>query len=171
MTRAIVVALLFNWSAAAQSFDQLKLDHLAAKAKDHTEVTMDAGALQLAGTQLTKNDEAKAKEMLAGLKRLAIRSYEFARDGEYSPADVQQMRGLFQTPGWARVVGMVSKADRESFEIFTKSEGGKASAMALLAAEPKELTLVFLEGTVDIGRLSELGAHFGYSGAKKKGSK
>ena len=169
MIRALIFAL---WTAvaAAQSPEQLNFSSLAAKARESTELTLDASTLALAGKQMT-GDEAKVKGLLAGLKGIVIRSYEFEREGAYTHAEVEQIRRVFQTPGWKRVVAISSKADSENYEVFSKLESGKTTAMALLTTEPKEVTLVYMDGAVDLGQLSELGARFGASGSIKKGTK
>jgi hypothetical protein len=168
MKRAIAIGLVMAASLAAQSIDQLKLDHLKARAREHTELNLTADALGLAASQM-KGDEAKAKALVAGLKGLIVRSYEFNRPGEYAPADVEQMRRLFEGPGWKRTVGVVGK--HESFEVFVKVEGGKNTGAAMLSAEPKELTLVYFNGAVEIGQLADLAVRLGLSGSGKKGSK
>jgi hypothetical protein len=81
------------------------------------------------------------------------------------------MRALFPPPAWKRVMQISSKADRETFELFSRIESGKPVAMAMLTAEPRELTLVYIDGAVDIGRISELGDRFGFPSPTKKGSK
>ena len=173
MTRAerwAMAGLLLTGTVAAQSIEQLKLDHLAARAKESTVLTLDASTLESAARQM-QGDEAKAKALIANVKGIAIRSYEFERTGEYSAADVEQMRRLFQGPDWKRVVGISSKADGESFEVFSRTVGGKTAGMAMLSTEAKELTLVYMDGAVDLGQLKELGLRLGQSGAEQKGKK
>jgi hypothetical protein len=171
MHTPVLACLLTVGVAAAQSLDQFKFDRLAAKAKEHTEITLDAATLQMAARDMTGPADAKIKSLVANLKGLAIRSYEFASNDAYSPADLDRMRALFPPPAWKRVMQISSKADRETFELFSRIESGKPVAMAMLTAEPRELTLVYIDGAVDIGRISELGDRFGFPSPTKKGSK
>ena len=63
--------------------------------------------LQLAAKFLSaaKPDEAQAKKLIAGLKSIYVKSFEFDKAGEYNAADVETVRAQFRGPGWSRVVG------------------------------------------------------------------
>ena len=117
------------------------LDHLAAKAAEVVDVTLDGKMLEFAGKFLSNKDpdEAKAKALLGGLKGIYVKSFEFDKEGEYSPADVEAIRSQLKTPGWTRIVGVVSRRDGENADIFIKSEGDKLGGLVILAAEPKEV--------------------------------
>jgi hypothetical protein len=54
-----------------------------------------------------------------------------------------------------------SKVDGENVEVYFKTENGTATGMAIIAAEPKELTLVHIDGPLDPEQLSSLGGQFG----------
>jgi hypothetical protein len=138
-------------------------DKLAAKAREVVDVTLDGAMLQFAGKFLSdrKPDEAKVKNLLSGLKGIYVRSFEFAKEGEYSEADVEAVRSQLRSPGWSRIVGAVSKQERENAEVFLKSEGNQISGIAIIAAEPKELTIVNIVGPIDLAQLSDLGGQFG----------
>jgi hypothetical protein len=139
------------------------LDRLAAKATECVDVKLDGALLQLAGKFLSseKADEAKVKNLIMGLKGIYVRSFEFDREGEYTPADVEAIRGQLRAPGWARIVGVVSKRDGENAEIYAKPQGDRIGGLVILAAEPKKLTIVNIVGTIDLNQLSELGGQFG----------
>ena len=139
------------------------LDRLAAKATEVVDVTMDANLLQLASRFLSdKNaDDAKVKKLIAGLKGIYVRSFEFEKPGEYQDSDVEPVRAQLHTPAWSRIVGVRSVKSGENAEVYLKTENGKIGGLAILATEPKELTIVSIEGTIDPDQLSELGGHFG----------
>ena len=83
------------------------VERLATKAENSFEVTMDKGMLQLAGRFLSgKGDEAKTKRVLEGLESIYVRSFTFAREGEYNPADLDTLRAQFQAPAWSRIAGV-----------------------------------------------------------------
>jgi len=139
------------------------LDRLAAKASEVVDVTMDANLLQLASRFLSDKDadDAKVKKLIAGLKGIYVRSFQFEKAGEYQDSDVEPIRAQLHTPAWSRIVGVRSQKSGDNAEVYIKTENGKIGGLAILATEPKELTIVSIEGTIDPDQLSELGGHFG----------
>ncbi|HJZ95022.1 MAG TPA: DUF4252 domain-containing protein, partial [Candidatus Solibacter sp.] len=71
------------------------------------------------------------------------------------------IRVQLKGPEWQRAVGINSDEERETVEVWVRNENGKMSGMAILVAEPRELTVVNLVGTVELSTLSELGGAFG----------
>jgi len=136
-------------------------EKLAAKAAEATDINLDGALLHMAGIFLSGNkpDEAKAKALLAGIKSIQVKSFEFKNEGEYSQADLDAMRSQLRAPGWSKALSVIEK--RESTEIFIKQENNRAAGIVILAAEPKELTVVYISGSVDLSQLSELGGRFG----------
>lgn len=151
-------------SLAAQEFKMPPgLSKLADKASEVVDVSLDGNLLRLAGKFLSKDDpdEVKVKNLITGLKGIYVKAYEFDKEGEYSPADVEALRGQVRGPGWSRMVGVLSKKDGQNAEIFMKLDGDRIGGLLILAAEPKELTIVSIVGSIDVDQLSELGGHFG----------
>jgi hypothetical protein len=152
------------------------LDQIAAKAKETVDVTLDSSTLQLASKFLSsgKAKELEAAGLLTGVKAICVRHYEFANEGGYAPGDVQRVRDQLRAPAWTRIVNV--REQKESSEVFTRSEGGQVTGIALIAAEPKELTVVFVDGPIDLDKLSKFGGQFGIPpipvpGAMRKPSK
>jgi hypothetical protein len=146
-------------------------DKLAAKAEESVDVTLDSNMLQLAGKFLSNKDadQAKAKQVVGRLKGITVRSFEFAKEGEYSMADVDAFREQLKAPGWSRVVGVTSKKGSENTDIYLKaSEGSQVGGLVVIDAEPKELTIVSLSGAVSIDDLAALGGQFGIPEAVEK---
>jgi hypothetical protein len=137
------------------------LERLAAKAKESVDITLDPAVLQLAGRFLSAGnpDESDAKSLLAGVKAICVRNYEFAKEGEYTPEDLQAVRNQLRAPLWNRIVHAQEK--NESSEIFTRTEGGKVTGFAVIAAEAKELHVVYIDGPVDLDKLSRFGGKLG----------
>jgi hypothetical protein len=153
------------------------LDRLADKASDVVDVTLDSSMLQMASKFLSDKDtdEAKAKKLVAGLKGIYVKSFEFDKAGEYDMADVEPIRSQLKAPGWSRIVGVRSKKSGDNAEVYVRNENGKITGLTVIATEPKELTIVNIIGTIDPEQLSELGGHFGIpkidaGGAKKGGA-
>lgn len=138
------------------------IDALSAKAEDSVDVTLDGSMLRLAAKWLPDTGEdAKAKKVLAGLEGIYVRSYHFAAEGEYTKSDVETFRSQFRTPGWSRLVGARSKRSGGDADVFIKVDAsGNLGGLVVIAAEPRELTVVNIVGTIDPTQLADLGGRF-----------
>ncbi len=133
------------------------VERLAAKAKETVNVSLDGNLLQLAGNFLSsqKGEEAAVKELAGKLKGIYVRSFEFEKEGEYSEADLQPLRSqLTRERGWSRIVDVAEKGERT--EVYVKNDGERMSGITVIAAERRELTVVHVDGPVDLKRLSDL---------------
>jgi hypothetical protein len=164
---ALKIALIVGIALAPLGAQELKLpaslDRLAAKASEVVDVTMDANLLQLASRFLSdKNkDDAQVKKLVGGLKGIYVKSFEFEKAGEYQESDIEPLRTQLHAPAWSRIVGVRSRKSGDNSEVYVKTEGGKVGGLAILVTEPKELTIVSIEGSIDPDQLNELGGHFG----------
>jgi Domain of unknown function (DUF4252) len=139
------------------------LDKLSAKAENTVEVTLDGSMLLLASRFLSDqdHDQAKAKKLMAGLESVYVRSFEFAGEGAYEMADVDALRAQFHTPGWSRIVGVKSKHGGNDADVFLKTtDGGQIAGIVVIAAEPRQLTVVNVAGTIDPAKISDLSGRF-----------
>lgn len=145
---------------------QINLDHLAPKAAKVIDVNIDGALLQLARSFLSdkKPNEARAKEVIAGLKGIYVKSFEFDKEGGYSPGDVEAIRSQLRTPLWSRIVGIISKNEGDNVEVYTRIEGTQIIGLAVVSAEPKQLTVVNIVGPIDISKLRDLEGNFGIPG-------
>jgi uncharacterized protein DUF4252 len=147
---------------------RLRIDHLeklASKAAEVVDVTLDQSMLQLAARFMSDErspDEAQARELIKQLKGVYVKSFEFDKEGEYSPSDIEAIRTQLHTP-WSRIVDVRSKRDGENAEVYLMNSGAdnKISGLAIIAAEPKELTVVNIVGPIDVDRLIELEGRLG----------
>jgi hypothetical protein len=157
---AIAAALAATLCAQQFKFD---MDRLAAKASDSVDLSLNSSALQLAARFLDPKDpeEAKVRQLIAGMEGIYIKSFEFKKEGEYSATDLDQIRAQLKSPEWSRIVGVKDAENGENLEVWVRMVNGKAKGVAILAAEPKELTVANLVGSVDLDSLAELGGHFG----------
>lgn len=139
------------------------LEKLAAKADETVDVTVDSSLLKLAGKFLSgKGADDTARKILEGLQSITVRSYEFSEEGQYDPKDLDEIRAQVKTPQWSRIVGVRSKKDRENVDIYFKDGGnGNFGGLLVLCAEPTELTVVSIVGTIDPSQLASLAGQFG----------
>lgn len=128
---------------------ELKLDHIAAKASGTNEVDLDPGSLSLT-KQLGHNKVPKEVEKtLAGMQEVHVRNYEFSAPGQYSAQDLEPLRKqVGPGTGWKRIVFVKEK--NESVEVYAFSQQGDVFGLLVMAAEPRELTVVHT-----VGKLSE----------------
>ncbi len=140
----------------------VNLDRLAEHATETVDVSLDASMLQLASRFLSKDDpdQVHVKQLVSKLKGVYVRSFEFDKDGQYSRSDVEAIRGQLKAPGWTRIVGVKSTKGDNS-EVYLKKNGDQIAGLVVLNAEPKELTIVHIDGAIDPEELSELGGHMG----------
>ena len=179
-TAAALFLLLCGAAAAvAQSapFPVTLEKELAAKASNFTEVTLDKNMLGFASKFLDNKeaDDAQVKRLIEKLDGIYVRSYEFDKEGQYTGADLEEIRHQFTSPEWSAMVRERSKKSSDDTDVFVKMVGGEIHGMFVLNAEPKELTFVFISGPVNIEDLKELGGNFGIpkirddDGVKAKG--
>jgi hypothetical protein len=163
-----IIAILFAAALMPLGAQEIRmpasLDKLAAKAEETVDVTLDGPLLKLAARFLSakSQDEAGAKKMLSGLESLVVRSYQFSSEGQYDMADVDAIRAQVKAPQWSRIVGVTSKRDGEKVDVYFKvGSDGNLGGIVVLCAEPMELTVVSVVGTLDPSELMGLGGHFG----------
>jgi hypothetical protein len=151
------VWILFAAAIAAfaqQSFDFKSLDKLGANATGSTNITLEGDVLKLA-TSIFDD-----KSSLKGLTGVYIRSFEFDKLGQYKDADLAPLRSYVKTLQWVKVVD-VKDAD-EASEIYIQTlPDNKLGGLAIISAEPKEVTVVFISGVMNMSDLGKLSGNLG----------
>lgn len=162
LTCLFTLFLLSGISMAQEIRLPANLEKLSAKAVEVVEVNLDQKMLQLASRFMDPKDpdEQQAKRIIANLKSVYVRSYEFDKPGQYSDNDVAEIRSQLQSPMWNRIVGVRSKREHENAEIYLKSEGNQITALVIVAADPEELTFVSIDGPINPEDLANLGGQF-----------
>lgn len=162
MRRLFLVTILLTLALPA-SAQRLNLDFpgLADKANEVVDVTLDAQMLRLAANFFSgKNgDERAIRDIVHRLEGIYVRAYEFDRPGEYDMRLVENFRRQLG-PTWKRIVNVRSR-DRENVEVYTDVRGDQVAGLVVIAAEPRELTIVNIVGPIDMSRLASLEGHFG----------
>jgi Domain of unknown function (DUF4252) len=138
------------------------LDHLAAKASETVDVSLDERLMRLAAKVFSDKDvdEKEIKKLIEGLKGIYVKSFEFDADGQYAPADVESIRSQLRGPGWSRLVNVMSKKEG-TLEVYMLFNGEQIGGMAVLALENRELTVVNIVGPVDLDKLARLEGQLG----------
>ena len=146
------------------------LDRLAAKASETVNITLDASLLKLASAFLDVSDDddaADVKKLVQGLKGVYVRSFEFKNTGEYNDADVEAIRAQLRDPSWKKIVEVRSKVDGDA-DIYIKADASKIGGLTIISAEPRELTIVNIEGAIDVEGVKKLGGNFGIPKSVKR---
>lgn len=150
------------------------LDHLAAKASQTVDVNLDERLMRLASRVFDEKDadEREVKKLVAGLKGIYVKSFEFDADGQYSDADIETIRTQLRAPGWTRLVNVTSKKEG-MLEVYVLFSGDVVNGMAVLHSDDRELTVVNIAGPVDLDKLAKLEGQLGVPdlGIEKKKTK
>jgi hypothetical protein len=157
----VVLLICFAISAAAQNpkIHIDNLDRLFSEATETVDVTIDGSLLQVAARFLNANkpDEAKVRELLAQLKGVYVKSFEFDRDAAYSATDIDSIRSQLSSPGWSKIATVRSKRSGDNVDVHIMLDGGLISGVGVLVAEPRRLTVVNVVGPIDPEKISQLG--------------
>jgi len=163
---ALLIGVATAAPAAAQNA-QIKmdtLDKLASLASQVVDVTVDQQLLQLASKFLSATrspDEKEIKDLVADLKGVYVKRFEFERDNQYSPADLDPILKQLHTSAWSRIVGVTAPKEYKNIEVFVMSDQSLIKGIAVVAAQARELTVVNVVGPIDIEKLSRLQGQFG----------
>jgi len=168
ISRTALISMLFVIATTITTHAQdprirlAHLDYLAKKASETVDVNIDERLIQLAAKLFNDKDEdeAKVKKLVNGLKGIYVKSFEFENENDYSSADVDSIRSQLREPAWSRLVNVTSKRDG-IVEVYIALNGSDVLGLAVLSAEPKELTVVNIVGPVDLEKLAKLEGNLG----------
>jgi len=160
--RNILLATVMALLAVPALAQRVNIDFpgLAERAAEVVDVTLDAQMLRLASKFLSSRDadQKEIREIVAKLDGIYVRTYEFDRVGEYDRNIVERVRTQLG-PTWKKVVNVRSR--KENVEVYFDTRGDAIAGLVVIAAEPRELTLVNIVGPIDVEKLTHLGGQFG----------
>jgi hypothetical protein len=165
-TPLIALLLVVTSSVVARAQDSKiqmgNLDHLAAKASQSVDVNLDERLMRIAAKVFSDHDadEREVKKLVAGLKGIYVKSFEFEADGQYALADVESIRSQVRGPGWSRLVNVNSRKEG-NLEVYLLLNGELIGGLAVLHTDVREFTVVNIVGPVDLEKLSKLEGQFG----------
>ena len=149
----------------AERVQMEQLDRLAGKAEKFVEVSIDENTLRLPLSFITstnsKQNAREVAEIVAGLKGVYVRVFEFASAGQYAEADYSALREQVRGAGWSRVVNVMNKRDEQHVEVFLQTGVGSIGGLVVIATQPKELTVINIVGKIDMAKLAKLEGTFG----------
>jgi len=160
------VALVFagavitaNGQGAKLQIDQL--DFLANRASETVEVRLDEHLMQTTAKLFSDRDDAEIRDVLKGVKGIYVKSFTFAKEGEYSPAEVDSVLSQLRGGAWSKIIGVTSKKDGDNVEVYLNTAGDQINGLAVLSIEPKEFTVVNIVGPINLEKLVQLEGQFG----------
>lgn len=136
---------------------------LAARASNVDEVTLNKTMLNFAGQFLhsDEKDDAEAKRLIQNLNAIYVREYDFSQPGQYSADDLKTIRRQFLGPNWNPMVRERSKNGEGGSDIYVKMVNNEVQGIFVLDAEPKELNMVYISGSIRPEDLEKLSGNFG----------
>jgi hypothetical protein len=159
-----LAALLLTSAAWAKQNPQVPLDfpELAKKSIDTVNVSLPKSLLQLAANFIPPDDAdaAKIKKLISNLQGIFVRSYEFDKEGDFSPRDLDPIRKIITGTGWNCLVSVHSKKNNQDTDVCLRQDGDKILGLAVVSTEPKKLTIVNILGSIspeDLALLRDLG--------------
>jgi hypothetical protein len=148
---------------AQPGFDFKSLDKFDALTTHKTKVTLDADMLKLAVNFLggdNDKEDGSLKSLVGGLKGIYIRTYEFDKDGQYSPTDVEPLRNYLKQSQWVKIVE--SQEGKQLSEVYIlPGPNNRFGGVAIVDTEPRELTVVYINGTLNASDLEKLQGNMG----------
>ncbi len=179
MRSGLLAAIVLSLPLAAQDVDFKFLDKLADKAKESSVVDLGPDQLGLVkGMFGGGHKKGDLTELAKNLRSMQVRSYEFEKEGDYSMDEVRAFRDKVKSGGqW---VTLISTREKREFTdiLIQKGPDGKPSGFLIIAAEPRELSIVHIVGSLDLSQLGQIGGQYGVprmesnhgsSGAKSTG--
>ena len=132
---------------------------LAGKATESVNISLSPWLLHMAGAFINDKDEdsVATKHLLAGIKSVEVRSYEFASDNAYSVADIDSVRSPLA--GWSQIMQVHDREKSEDVDMYILVENNVTKGFALIAREPREFTIINIVGSINIDDLPKLQSH------------
>lgn len=137
---------------------------LAKKATQSVDISLDPSLLRIASGAINNDsgsNGAAVNDLIQGIRGIYVRSYTFDRPGEYSKADVEAVRAQLLAPGWQPIVSTHDLKQGSDVDIYVLRVGNRTDGLVILAAQPKQLAIVNIVGSVDLAKLAQLQGQFG----------
>ena len=132
--------------------------HLQQQATEVVDITIGSWPLAILSRLMDddKPEDAAAKEVLKGLRRVVVRSYRFDSDFVYSKADVAAVRSQLSAPGWSQLVQVRDERHEKNVDIYVAVDHEKIAGFVIIASEPREFTILNVVGTVEPAQVARL---------------
>lgn len=137
---------------------------LAKKATQSVDISLDPSLLHMASGLINDNgggNNAAINGLISGVKGIYVRSYTFDKPDEYSKADVRAVQAQLLAPGWQPIVSTHDLKQGSMVDIYVRRSGNHTDGIAIISAQPLQLTIVNIVGPIDLAKLAQLQGQFG----------
>jgi hypothetical protein len=162
LAATFALALPVTASAAGPELRIPDFSHLASRARDSVDVTLDGFLLRLAQKFATAGGEdAEELQILRDIKSVRVRNFEFDSENAYSRDDVEAVRRQLSGPGWSPLAQVHNRQEQQHVDVFLNMSGDRILGLAVIASEPRSFTIVNVVGDIDVDKLAKLEGQFG----------
>jgi hypothetical protein len=139
------------------------LESLEPQARDSVSISLDASLLAAAARFLdsAQPEDRTVKEIITGLQGVYVRSYTFDHAFVYPASAMESMRKQLHAACWQSIVSVHKSQEQSGVDIFVCQLQQRTRGLAIIAIEPRELTIVNIVGAIDLEKLHRLEGHFG----------
>lgn len=153
--------------ALAADPGRLQLPDFSALSKIATQsvdISLDPSLLRLASGVISDNAGGNGDAvdgLIRGIRGIYVRSYTFDKPGQYSESDVKAVETQLLAPGWQALVSTHDVKAGNNVDIYIRRTGNRTDGVAIVAANPRQLTIVNIVGAIDLAKLAQLQGQFG----------
>jgi hypothetical protein len=142
----------------------LKLPPLTDMQRDAVEsVNISLGPLALGFVKFvmrhadTHDPQAAAmNQVLHGVKNVQVHNFRFKRDHVYAQTELDSLRAQLTSSEWHQMVQVRDRDTHEDVDIYCALDKNMITGLVILAAEPREFTLVNIDGEIDPSQIAAL---------------
>ena len=162
--RSALLTMTLVLSACAAQPPGLKTPFLAAMQRESVNsvnITLRPGTLGFLRFLSRSGGEhdphgAAAANLLRDLHEVQVHSFEFRTDHIYRWAELDELTSKLIAPDWRHVVQVRDGGTNEYVDVYCALENHKITGLVVVAAEPREFTLVNVVGTLDPDKIRML---------------
>ena len=163
--RSVLLAICVLLPACAAQTPALKVPSLAAMQRDSVDsvnFTLGPLALRFMGFLGGDRDAHSTTEikLFRGLHKVEIHSFEFAADHTYRQADLETLRSQLAAPGWRHVMQARDRGSDGDVDIYCAINQHKITRLVIIAAEPREFSLINITGAIEPDQIEMLRSGF-----------
>jgi len=150
---------------AAPEFVPQGLAQLAQHASWHSDFNFDRSMLSVMSK--LDNLDAETRHVVAQLSSVTVHTYRYKAPATYAPAELDSIRSQYAALGWKHIVSKHGKIGPDevrvpgSTDLWIHLDGVNVAGVAVLVAEPSNITLVMVNGNISTVDLLKLRGHFG----------
>lgn len=152
LVTALAATALGGRAADQGVLSNLDLTNLEKQASERVTVTLDKPMIQFAAKFLSNEDIPELQTLVTNLEGIYVRVFSFEGGKTYSESDVAAIRKQLGAE-WSRLVEV---RGQENVDFYVKRGGDKIKGFVVIAAEPSELTVVNIQGSIRPEQLNEL---------------